>query len=169
VAPALEYDFFPYSQSTRQLLTLHYELGATRYNYITQTIFGKHNETLYDETLTLSAVVKETWGSVNASVEGAHYLHDFSKHHLTFFGGASLNLYRGLSLSFSGSVSFLHDQLGIPAEDVTAQDVLLQQHQLASSFQYFTFFGLSFNFGSIFNNIVNQRFGGSSGGFTITM
>ena len=169
IAPALEYDIFPYNQSTRQLLTLHYEIGLSRLNYLTQTLYGRFNQTLFDETATVSTSVKETWGSVNVSLEAANYLYDFRKNHLSLFGGANLNVYRGLSISFSGNVSLQHDQLALPLSSATAQEILLQQHQLASSFSYFTFFGFSFNFGSIFNNVVNPRFGGSSGGMMIMM
>src|SRR5262249_25722010 len=130
---------------------------------------GKSRETLFDEQLTLSATVKETWGSVNASVQGSNYLHDFRKNHLTFFGGTSLNLYRGLSFQLQGNLSLQHDQLSIPLAGATPQEVLLQQHQLASGFSYFAFFGLSFNFGSIFNNIVNYRFGSSGSGIIMIM
>jgi len=168
-APAVEYDFFPYSQSTRQLVTLHYEVGASRYHYYEQTLYGKTQQTLFDQTLTLAATVKQTWGSVNASVQGATYLYDLRKNHLTFFGSTSLNLYRGLSFQLSGNVSLQHDQLSIPLAGATAQEILLQQHQLASSFSYFAFFGLSFNFGSIFNNVVNYHFGSSGGGIIMMM
>lgn len=164
VAPAVEYDFFPYAQSTRQLLTLRYELGAGRFNYVQETLYGKTSETLFDESLTLSASARETWGTIDASLEAANYLQDFSKNHLTFFGGVNLNLYRGLSFNLSGSVSLQHDQLSLPLAGATAQDVLLQQHELATSFNYFTFVGFSFSFGSIFNNVVNPRFGNSNGG-----
>lgn len=169
VAPAVEYDFFPYSQSTRQLLTLHYEVGASRYRYYQETLYGKTRQTLFDQALTLSATVKEAWGSINASIQGATYLYDFRKNHLTFFGGTSLNLYRGLSFQIQGNLSLQHDQLSIPLAGATAQEILLQQHQLASSFNYFTFFGLSFNFGSIFNNIVNYHFGSSGSGMIMIM
>lgn len=169
LAPAVEYDFFPYSQSTRQLLTLHYEIGGSRFKYYEETLYGKTRQTLWDQSLTLSATVKETWGSVNASVQGASYLYDLHKNHLTFFGGASLNLYRGLSLQVQGNLSLQHDQLSIPLAGATAQEILLQQHQLASSFSYFTFFGFSFNFGSIFNNVVNYRFGSSGSGSVMIM
>ncbi len=168
-APAIEYDIFPYSQSTRQLLTLHYEIGTSRYQYYAQTLYGKTAQTLFDQSLTLAATVKQPWGSVNASLQGANYLYDFHKSHLTFFGGAQLNLYRGLSIQFQGSLTEQHDQLFLPAQGATPQQIILQQHALASSFSYFTFFGFSFNFGSIFNNIVNYHFGSSGGGGMIMM
>lgn len=168
-APAVEYDLFPYSQSTRQLLTLHYEIGASHFRYYHETLYGKTTQTLFDQSLTLSATVKQPWGSVNASVQGANFLYDFKKNHLTFFGGTQLNLYRGLSLQFQGSLTLQHDQLFLSDQGNTPQQIILQQHALASSFSYFTFFGFSFNFGSIFNNIVNSHFGSSGGGGVFMM
>ena len=169
VAPAVEYDFFPYSQSTRQLVTLHYEIGAARYDYQHLTLYGKYHEYLFDQTLTLLANAKEPWGTVNASIEGASYLHDLSKHHFTFFTSTQLNLYRGLSFSVSGSLTLQHDQLFLAAGGASVQDILLQQRALATGFTYFAFFGLNFHFGSIFNNVVNPRFGDSGGGMMIMM
>ncbi len=37
---------------------------------------------------------------------------------------------------------------------------LLRQRQLLTGYQYFFNFGFGYSFGSIFNNIVNPRFGG---------
>ncbi len=168
-APAVEYDFFPYSQSTRQLVTLHYEIGSARYDYRHLTLYGKFHEYLFDQTLTLLANAKEPWGSVNASIEAASYLHDLSKHHFTFFTSTQLNLYRGLSFQISGSVTLQHDQLYLAAGNVSEQQILLQQRALATGFTYFTFVGLNFSFGSIFNNVVNPRFGNSGGGAIMIM
>jgi hypothetical protein len=37
--------------------------------------------------------------------------------------------------------------------------VLVNQRQLATSYRYYVFFGVSYTFGSIFSPIVNPRFG----------
>jgi hypothetical protein len=42
--------------------------------------------------------------------------------------------------------------------------VLTQQRQLQTGYRYFTNFGISYRFGSIFNNVVNPRFGPDGGG-----
>ena len=43
--------------------------------------------------------------------------------------------------------------------------MLLQRRQLETSYRYFASAGLSYTFGSIYNNIVNPRFGGNGGFF----
>ena len=48
-------------------------------------------------------------------------------------------------------------------DGATTEEVLLRQRQLATGYQYFVNFGVSYSFGSILNNIVNPRFGGGGG------
>ena len=166
-APAVEYNFFPYSQSTRRALTLQYSPGINFFRYQDTTIFDKVSEVRGDQTLTASIDLRQPWGSVSSSLEGAAYIDDFTKRHLVFFNSLDLRLFKGFSFFSFGQVSLLRDQLYLPRGDLSDQDRLLRQRQLATSYTYFVNLGLSYSFGSIFNNIVNPRFGGSSGGIII--
>jgi len=166
-APALEFDVFPYSQSTRRMLTLQYSPGINFFRYQDTTIFGKISEVRGDQTLTASLDLRQPWGSVSSSIEGAAYMNDFTKRHLIFFNSLDLHLFKGLSLSLFGQASLLRDQLYLPAGNLSDEERLLRLRQLETSYNYFLQIGLSYSFGSIYNNIVNPRFGGSSGGFTI--
>ena len=47
---------------------------------------------------------------------------------------------------------------------LTAEEVLLRQRQLKTSYFYFTNIGLSYRFGSGVQNVVNPRFTGIGGG-----
>ncbi len=167
LAPAVEYDVFPYSQSTRRTLTLQYSPGINFFWYKDTTIFDKISEVRADQTLTASIDLRQPWGSVSSSLEGAAYIDDFSKNHLILFSALDLHLIKGLSLSLFGQVSRIRDQLYLPKGDLSDEERLLRLRQLATSYNYFVQVGLSYSFGSIFNNVVNPRFGGSSGGFTI--
>ncbi len=162
--PAVEFDVFPYSQSTRKLLTLQYALSVASFNYRDTTIFNKVSETLATQSLTVSLDVKQPWGSAGLSLEGSHYLNDFKKNHLQLFGNGNFRLYKGLSLDFFSFVSLIHDQLSIQKGGATAQEVLLRRRQLETSYSYQGFVGLRYTFGSKFANVVNPRFG-SGGGF----
>ena len=75
----------------------------------------------------------------------------------------SLRLFRGFSVNVNGNYAWIRDQLFIPAGAASTEDVLLRQRQLNTSFNYFTIIGFSYQFGSIFNNVVNPRFGESGG------
>ena len=166
-APAVEYNFFPYSKSTRRVLTLQYSPGINFFRYQDTTIFDKISEVRADQTLTAAIDVKQTWGSISSSLEGAAYVDDFTKKHLVFFNALDLRLFKGFSFFLFGQLSLLRDQLYLPRGNLSDQDRLLRLRQLATSYTYFVNLGLSYSFGSIFNNIVNPRFGGSSGGITI--
>jgi hypothetical protein len=163
-APALEFDVFPYSESTRRLWTFQYSTGINYFKYEDTTIFNRVSETRIDQTLITSLDLRQPWGSVSSSLEGAVYLNDFSKRHLVFFNSVDLRLFKGFSLFVFGQLSLLRDQLYLPKGDLSDEDRLLRLRQLETSYTYFVSFGLSYSFGSIFNNVVNPRFGGSSGG-----
>lgn len=158
-SPALEYNLFPYSQSTRRQLRLLYMPGWNYRSYEEITIYEKREETLFDESLELSLESKQTWGTVEASLEGSHYLHDFSKNRLELYGQLSLQLFKGVSFELYGSFSLIHDQLSLPQGGATPEEILLQRKQLATQYNYFGSIGVSYTFGSIYNNVVNPRFG----------
>ena len=54
LAPAFEYNVFPYSDSTRRQFTFTYSLGATSFNYEEPTLFAKTAEVRADESLIVS-------------------------------------------------------------------------------------------------------------------
>jgi hypothetical protein len=94
----------------------------------------------------------------------SNYLHDWSKNNLSASVALELRIAKGLSITLYGSASAIHDQLGLVKEDIPLDQILLQRKQLATQFQYFTSFGFTYTFGSIYNNVVNPRFGNSGGG-----
>jgi hypothetical protein len=168
LSPAVEYDLFPYAQSTRRQLRINYALGGARLDYHEVTIFGKTLETHLKQDLEVALGLAQRWGTVNVSLSGSQYLHDLRKYDVGVYGGVDLRLVRGLSFSAYASYSRIHDQLYLPAAGATPEEILAQQRELATSYSYYTFFGLSYTFGSMFNNVVNPRFG-SSGGSTMTI
>ena len=102
----------------------------------------------------------EPWGNAYLSISASQYLHDLSKKSVNFFGNFEVRIIRGLSMNFFGGYDILRDQLYLPKGGASAQDILLQRQQLATGYSYFTGIGLSYSFGSIYNNVVNPRFGG---------
>ncbi len=162
VAPAVEYNVFPYSQSTRRQLRLLYKLNFSAVQYLEETIYLKTEENLWNQDLSMVLEMKEKWGTISTSLEGAHYLHDLSKYHIRFYSEVTLRLFKGLSFDLFGSVSRIHDQLSLPKGGASYEDILLMRKQLATSYEYYFSVGLSYTFGSIYSNVVNPRFG--SGG-----
>jgi hypothetical protein len=61
-----------------------------------------------------------------------------------------------------GSVTLLRDQLYLPKGGATEEEILLQRKALSTNYSYFAGIGLTYTFGSIFNNVVNPRFEGAN-------
>lgn len=159
-APGLEYNFFPYSESTRRMLTVQYTLGHVYHRYGEETIFGKLRDQLLDHRAEVGLSMRQPWGSANAEVDFEQYLTDPSKYSLGIDGGANIRLFKGFSVNFFGEFSRTRDQIYLPRGEASTEEILLRQRQLLTGYQYFFDFGFSYTFGSIFNNIVNPRFGG---------
>ncbi len=164
-APAVEYNVFPYSESTRRQLTLLYSVGINSFSYEDTTIFDKLSEVRPDHSLTTSLGLKQPWGSVSASLEAANFLDDFSKRRLVLFNSLDVRLIKGLSVNLYSSAALVRDQLYLVKAGLTDEDILLRQRQLATSYRYFASVGLSYTFGSVLNNVVNTRFDGVTGNF----
>jgi hypothetical protein len=164
LAPGIEYDVFPYQESTRRQFVIVYSIGINYANYRDTTIFNRMRETRPTHSLTAALEATQPWGSLNASVSGSNYLDDFSKNRLSLSAGANIRIVRGLSFDFFGSYSRVRDQLSLQKEGATDEEVLLRLKQLKTSYFYNAFMGLSYTFGSKFNNIVNPRFTSSGGG-----
>ena len=164
VLPGIEYDIFPYSQSTRKQLRILYSIGYEYNNYTDSTIYDKMEEGLGLQSLTGALELVQKWGSIDISMNWRNYLYDWSKNNLSPNGSLSLRIAKGLSVSFGGGASLVHDQLSLPKGDMAPSDVLLRRREQATQFRYFTYFNLSYTFGSIYNNVVNPRFGNRGGG-----
>ncbi|MFC1606359.1 hypothetical protein ACFL47_00190 [Candidatus Latescibacterota bacterium] len=160
IAPALEFNVFPYSESTRREFRFLYRVGYTNINYNEETLYNKMQESLYDENLSATFEIKEKWGSVRTTLEGSHYFHDFNKNRLELFSDINIRIIEGLTLDLFASITMLRDQLSLPNEGATEEEVLLHQRQLATDYDYYASIGLRYTFGSVYSNVVNPRFGG---------
>jgi hypothetical protein len=159
VGPAIEYNIFPYEESTRRQLRLAYSAEFNYRNYEEETIYFKTNERLAREKIEASLELKEPWGTIELSSSASHYFHDFNKYNLSGYASVSLRVAEGLSLRFSGNASKVRDQLSLPRSGATAEEVLTRQRELATQYRYWGSIGFSYTFGSIYNNVVNPRFG----------
>ncbi len=167
-APAVEYNFFPYSESTRRQLRALYTLAFKALRYREVTVYDKNSENLWQQSLSITLDIKEKWGSVSTTLGGANYFHDLSKYRLTLFSNVSLQLVKGFSVYFFGGGDRIHDQIFLPKGEASLEEILLRRRQLETGYSYFFGVGLSYTFGSIFTNVVNPRFGsGGSGGVSI--
>lgn len=162
---AAEYDLFPYSEATRRQLRLQYGIGAAYYRYIDTTIFLKIREVVPIHYFSAAYSTKQPWGSINANLTHNALLRDPAKRSTRVSGNTSVRIFKGLSVSFGGGYSWIHDQLYLRKGSEDQAAILLRQKQLFTAYRYNANVGLNYTFGSIFNNVVNPRFGGSGGDF----
>lgn len=158
IAPAVEYNVFPYSESTRREMTVQYSLGTNFFDYQEITLLGEVAETRMDQTLRFDTDFTQPWGSADLTLEGSHFLDDVSKNRLEAWGGLNLRVVKGLQLRLGGNVARVRNQIYLPAGELTQEEILLRQRALATGFRYSGSMGISYTFGSIFNNVVNSRF-----------
>jgi hypothetical protein len=157
--PAVEYNLFPYEQSTRRELRIQYRIGFSRRDYYETTVYDKEREGLFNQNLQVILELKEPWGSGGIELSGSTFLHDFSKNNLRAEAGIWVNIYKGLSFNLGGEYSRVRDQLSLPSQDATKDEILLELKRLASSYNVRFEMGFNYRFGSIYSNIVNPRFG----------
>lgn len=157
VGPAVEFDVFPYAESSRRALTIAWQLYPEYDDYTEETLYGKTTELLLQQEIDLGFARKEPWGSINLNAGFFQYLDHPDKYRLNVYGETSLKLFRGFSLDLDGSASRVRNQLSLPRAGASDSEVLVRQRQLATSFSYYLSFGLSYRFGSIFDNAVNTR------------
>ena len=158
-APGIEYDIFPYAESTRRLLTIRYEVGVRKYDYTKRTVFNKEEETLGTQAVRAYTSLRQRWGTVASGFEFASFIPEAGKNHINGWGEMNLSLFRGLGLNFYTDLTSLRDQVYLAAGDVTDEEVLVRQRQLATRYRYYFQFGVTYTFGSIYSPIVNPRFG----------
>jgi hypothetical protein len=158
LSPAIEYNFYPYTQAQTQSVTLMYRIGPRYFKYYEETVYLQTKELRFQQNLSLEMRYNKPWGEISGSTSYSHYFHDFSKNRLSFFGNVELRVVKGLFFNLGGSYAFQRDQLNIIKGDVTDQDLLTRRRQLNSSFDFDMDFGIRYRFGSIYNSIVNPRF-----------
>ena len=156
--PAIEYNVFSYEEATSKQLRFLYSVGFSHFNYIDTTIYNKTQEGLFNQELRIMFKYVANWGSINASVSGSNYLNDFSLYSLSSFMGTEIRIFKGLSFELWGSISIPRNQITLKKGVTTAEDVLTRQHEMQTDYNLWVNAGLSYTFGSIYNNVVNPRF-----------
>jgi len=159
-----EYNIFPYKEFTRRQLTTSYSVGLASFRYKEETLFGRIAETRPVHNGSVNWNAQQPWGNVNLSVFGSQFLHDPGLYNVGLGGNIGLRIAKGLSINVGGNFSRVNDQLYLRRGKLSDNQIIARQQALATNFRYFGNLGVSYTFGSIFNTIVNPRFGGSRGG-----
>ena len=159
-SPCVEYNLFPYSESSEHRLSLLYGVSANHNDYTDTTVYLKVSENFVSHLLYLSYHNSQTWGSLSLSIYGDQILDkdDLKKYNIGISSNIDWNIAKGLALNFWGYIDLDRAQIHLPLNGATYEEIILRQKELESNYFYRLDFGLSYTFGSMKNNVVNPRF-----------
>ncbi len=158
IAPAIEYDLFPYAETHRRRLILLYSLGVNRYDYVEETVYSKLMETQLDHRLRVEYRTQAPWGGASLTGTAEAFAHDLSQYRLGIDGNITIRLAKGLGLDVESSYSKVKNQITVPKGGATDEEIFLSLRQRATEYQAALAVGISYTFGSFLNTIVNSRF-----------
>ena len=156
--PTIEYNVFPYTESAQHQFTIRYNVGPSYRDYTELTVFDKLEEWYWEQQLEINYAQVKDWGTIELELEYENFLHDFNQLQIGLNPELDWNVTKGLSISLFGRISYIANLRNIQQSDLDNNDILLQNRQLDTSFGFFARLGLTYRFGSAYNNIVNTRF-----------
>jgi len=156
--PSVEYDIYPYSESTHRQLRILYGAGIQLNNYIDSTVYNKVKENLFLHRLNIAFQIQKKWGSINLLLIASNYFHDFSKNRVELGSSINIRIVKGLSIQLNGGIAHINDQLNLKKGGISEAERLLQLRELATRYRIEGGIEFTYTFGSIYNNIVNPRF-----------
>ncbi len=157
---ALEYNYFPYNESSEHELRFNFFINPQYNDYIHKTIFNKTVEFLWKNGISISYDFYKDWGSNTTSFYANHFIHDTALNKFGLYNSTHINLAGGFSINLNVSVERTHDQVYISSEGMSTEDIIANKSAILTDYSYWSYIGLSYTFGAIYNNIVNTRFGG---------
>jgi hypothetical protein len=158
LAPAIEWNYYPYTEATQRQFVVLYTIGYNRFNYVEETIYDRTEESRFDHRLQVGYEARQPWGEAYLSGTASSYLHDWGLNRFGINGGFSVRLARGLELDVYGGYERVRDQITLRKGDASDEEIFLRLRELATGYEANLEVGLSYTFGSFLNTIVNPRF-----------
>lgn len=159
LGPAVEFNVYPYTEATRRQLRLSAGIAPEATAYLDTTLFGRTKEFNVRTRAEAAAVFAQPWGSADVSLRASHLLTRPDKYQVGLNGNLNFRIVQGLNANVFGNVFLIRDQINLPGSGATDEEILTRQRELATGYRYFMGLGMSYTFGSIFNPVVNARFG----------
>ncbi len=158
LAPAIEWNLYPYAEATRRQFVMRYTLGINRFSYVEETIYDRLDESRLDQLLEFGYESRQPWGDAHFSASARSFLHDWALNRFGVSGGIDVRVARGLELQVSGGYSRVRDQITLPKGDASDEEIFLRLRELATGYEAEIEVGISYTFGSLDNSVVNPRF-----------
>jgi len=156
----LERSLFPYSTINNKFVALRYGLDVRDNHYYDTTIFAKKKEVLFGHKMILSLKYNQKWGYLEGGIRYRNYFHDWTLYNVSINSAVNIRLTGALSINVDLYGALVHDQVNLAQGDASQEDVLTRKRQMGSAYNFATWFGVNYRFGSSMNNFVNPRFEG---------
>lgn len=167
--PAVEYSFFPYKEAVKRSVTLFYRIGPSYNTYIDSGYYNTPEHLVFSQSLSLDVGFTQKWGNLSFSANWNNFLNSFSldsadikgRNVNTFSLGGYLEvrIVKGLSFYVSSNANFTKGIYpNIPRKFFSRDDLLTNTRQYPTQKGLYSYFGINYRFGSIYNNVVNPRF-----------
>jgi hypothetical protein len=167
--PAFEYSFFPYKESVKKALTLYYEIGPNKTRYLDSSYYGTFNDNLLSHSLSLNFGFVQNWGNIYSNISWENFLNDFELEgkrirgrdvrNFSINGNLDVRIFKGLSLYGYFQYDITKGIYpNIRRAEFNIDDILSNSRQYPTSNNFYSYFGIQYKFGSIYNNVVNPRF-----------
>lgn len=156
--PAIEYNFFKWKDADQKIFTAAYFIGPAYYKYRDTTFLNRMEDKFLEHNLNCTFELIQPWGEVDIEFGYEGYLNEIQNYNLNAELDISVRITKGLSINFEFIAESIHNQLFLPKEEVSLEELLLNSRKLPTNFQLGGEIGLRLYFGSIYNNVVNERF-----------
>ncbi|RED95646.1 hypothetical protein C7460_11796 [Marinoscillum furvescens DSM 4134] len=157
ISPAVEYSFFDYREVLTKEVTLAYKVGYNHQKYLKTTIYDVNEDRYPSQSFSLNVRFRKNWGNLYSGVSASNFLNDFSKNRLSMNNSAAVRVFKGFSVRVNASFDMIRDQINLEQGDASLEDIILQQRAIATNYRLSVGAGVSYTFGSIYNNILNTR------------
>lgn len=175
IIPAIEYDFFPYKESVKKLLTFNYSVGPAYSKYNDTSYYNiSDSEWLFEQNLSANATITQKWGNIYLSGGWNTFLNNFvlegkkipgmDINSFWIYESFDIQILKGLSISLSSSFSYTKGVIpNIPKKDFTKDDLITNSRVYPTSKNLYFYWGVNYRFGSKSSNVVNPRFNSGGG------
>lgn len=167
--PAIEYSFFPYKESVKKAVTLYYEAGPAWTKYMDSSYYGVFSHQLMMHSLSLNCGFVQEWGNIYTNIQWESFLNSFELEGKNIRGrdvrnfsvncNFDIRIFKGLSFYAYFQYEITKGIYpNIRRADFDFDDILSNTRQYPTSNNFYSYFGITYRFGSIYNNVVNPRF-----------
>jgi hypothetical protein len=167
--PAIEYSYFPYKDAVKKSITLFYQVGPSYNSYIDTAYYNSPHHLVFSQKLSLNVGYTQKWGNLNFNANWGNFLNAFTLdsgrvkgrnvNTLSLGTYLEVRIIKGLSFYVSSSADFTKGIYpNIPRKFFSRDDLLTNTRQYPTQKGLYSYFGINYRFGSIYNNVVNPRF-----------